>query len=46
MEDMGKMVNKMKAAAKKRQDEEEGKVLGEPREMVTPLLHKSLTKQG
>ncbi len=47
VEDMGKMVKKMKAAAKKRQEEEEGRVSGgEPREMVTPMLHKALTKQG
>lgn len=46
MEDMGKVMKKMKVAAKKRQEEEEGKVGGEPREMVTPMLHKALTKQG
>ena len=47
VEDMGKVVKKMKAAAKRRQEEEEeGGVVGEPREMVTPMLHKALTKQG
>ena len=46
VEDMGKVVKKMKAVAKKRRDEEEGRVSGEPREMVTPMLHKALTKQG
>ena len=46
VEDMGKVVKKMKAAAKKRREEEEGRVSGEPREMVTPMLHKALTKQG
>ena len=46
MEDMGKVMKKMKAAAKKRKEEEEGKAVGELREMVTPMLHKALTKQG
>jgi hypothetical protein len=47
VEDMGKVVKKMKAAAKKRREEEEGRMSGgEPREMVTPMLHKALTKQG
>ena len=46
VEDMGKVVKKMKAAAKKRREEEEGRLSGEPREMVTPMLHKALTKQG
>lgn len=46
MEDMGKVMKKMKAAAKKRREEEEGSATGEPREMVTPMLHKALSKQG
>lgn len=46
VEDMGKVVKKMKAAAKKHREEEEGRVSGKPREMVTPMLHKALTKQG
>ena len=47
VEDMGKVVKKMKAAAKQRREEEEGRASGgEPREMVTPMLHKALTKQG
>ena len=48
MEDMGKVMKKMKTAAKKRreEEEEEGSAAGEPREMVTPMLHKALSKQG
>ena len=41
-------MKKIKTAAisKKCQEEEEGRVSREPREMVTPMLHKALTKQG
>lgn len=46
MEDMGKVVKKMAAAAKKRKEEEDRRVVGELTEMVTPMLHKALTKQG
>ena len=46
MEDMGKVMKKMKAVVKKRQEEEKESAAGEPREMVTPMLHKALSKQG
>ena len=48
LEDMGKVVHKMEMARKNRAEEEKAMKSGlvEPREMVTPLLHKSLTKQG
>ncbi|XP_072032877.1 S-adenosyl-L-methionine-dependent tRNA 4-demethylwyosine synthase TYW1-like [Amphiura filiformis] len=59
LEDLGKVMHKMKAA-KQRRDEEENSAktnninssgdrennVTEPREMITPLLRQSLTKQG
>ena len=39
VEDLGTMMGKMNDAKK-------GKVSSEPKEMITPLLRKSLTKQG
>lgn len=48
LEDIGGMMSKMKSAKQRRKEEEEavrsGKV--EPREMVTPMLRKALSKQG
>lgn len=60
LEDLGKVMHKMKAAKQQRTEEEdamskgqinstttgEGTGAAEPREMITPLLRKSLTKQG
>ncbi len=58
LEDLGKVMHKMKAAKNRRDEEErsvtkgsinssgDGKEVREPREMVTPLLRQSLTKQG
>ena len=45
---MGGMVSKMKSAKQRRLDEEEAIRSGkmEPREMVTPMLRKALSKQG
>ena len=47
LEDMGKVMRKMKAAKIRRREEEDAAKKGsEAREMVTPLLKKALTKQG
>lgn len=48
LEDMGGMVGKMRSAKQRRLEEEAAVRRGEaePREMVTPMLRKSLTKQG
>ena len=47
LEDMGKVVRKMKAAKIRRREEEDAaRKESEEREMVTPLLKKALTKQG
>ena len=48
LEDIGGMMNKMKSAKQRRSEEEEAMRRGEvePREMVTPMLRKALTKQG
>ena len=48
VEDIGSMMKKMKSAKKRRKEEEEAVRSGavEPREMVTPMLRKALTKQG
>ena len=47
LEDMGKVVHKMKAAKTRRTEEEDAMRRGsEAREMVTPVLKKALTKQG
>ena len=48
LEDIGGMVNKMKSAKQRRLEEEEAVRQGkaEPREMVTPMLRKALSKQG
>ena len=48
VEDMGQMMRKMKSAKSRRLEEEEAVRSGvsEAREMVTPLLRQSLTKQG
>ncbi len=48
VEDIGSMMGKMKSAKKRREEEEEAVRSGvaEPREMVTPMLRKSLSKQG
>ncbi len=48
LEDIGGMIDKMKSAKRQRSDEEEAMRKGkaEPREMVTPMLRKALTKQG
>ena len=47
LEDMGKVVRKMKAAKTRRTEEEDAMRRGsEAREMVTPVLKKALTKQG
>jgi len=48
LEDLGKMMNGIKKAKAKRSREEirGGAQNGEPREMLTPLLRKSLEKQG
>ena len=45
---MGSMVGKMKSAKQRRLEEEEAIRTGkmEPREMVTPMLRKALSKQG
>lgn len=47
LEDMGKVMRKMKAAKTRRREEEDAMRKGaEAREMVTPVLKKALTKQG
>ena len=48
MEDLGGVMGKMKSAKQRRLEEEEAVRRGEaePREMVTPMLRKSLSKQG
>ena len=47
LEDMGKVVHKMKTAKIRRREEEDAaRKESEAREMVTPLLKKALTKQG
>ena len=48
LEDIGGMMGKMKSAKQRRLEEEEAIKSGkmEPREMVTPMLRKSLSKQG
>lgn len=48
LEDIGGMVGKMKSAKQRRLEEEEAIRSGkmEPREMVTPMLRKALSKQG
>lgn len=48
VEDLGRVVGKMKSAKQRRLEEEEAVRRGEaePREMVTPMLRKSLSKQG
>lgn len=48
LEDIGGMVGKMKSAKQRRLEEEAAVRRGEaePREMVTPMLRKSLSKQG
>ncbi|XP_064391426.1 S-adenosyl-L-methionine-dependent tRNA 4-demethylwyosine synthase TYW1-like [Halichondria panicea] len=48
VEDMGHVMGKMKSAKSQRREEEDQvrKGLKEPREMVTPALRQSLTKQG
>ena len=43
MEDIGKVMHKMKKVKKQRDAERKN---GELREMVTPMLRKALTKQG
>lgn len=48
VEDIGGVMNKMKSAKQRRLEEEEAVKRGdiEPREMVTPMLRKALSKQG
>ncbi|KAJ8308926.1 hypothetical protein KUTeg_012372 [Tegillarca granosa] len=46
LEDLGKVMKTMKKAKVSRKSEELSKANGEPREMITPLLRKSLEKQG
>lgn len=47
LEDMGSMAQKLKEARKEREAQRIGKAKKrEPTDMVTPALHKSLTKQG
>lgn len=47
MEDLGTVINGMKAsAAKRKQQKSNTGTNGEPKEMITPLLRKSLEKQG
>lgn len=46
LEDLGKVMKTMKKAKVFRKSEELSKANGEPREMITPLLRKSLEKQG
>lgn len=48
VEDMGQVMRKMKSAKSRRLEEEEAVRSGasEAREMVTPMLRQSLTKQG
>jgi tRNA wybutosine-synthesizing protein 1 len=48
LEDIGGMMGKMKSAKQRRLEEEEAVKKGEmeAREMVTPMLRKSLSKQG
>ena len=48
MEDIGSVVKEMKVAKQRRVEEEEAVRGGalEPREMVTPMLRKALSKQG
>lgn len=48
LEDIGGMIDKMKSAKQRRLEEEEAMRSGkaEPREMVTPMLRKALSKQG
>ena len=48
VEDMGQMMSKMKSAKSRRLEDDEAVRSGqsEAREMVTPMLRQSLTKQG
>ena len=48
LEDIGGMMSKMKSVKQQRREEEEAVRTGKipPREMVTPMLRKALTKQG
>lgn len=46
MEDLGTVINGMKASAAKRKHQKSNNGNAEPKEMITPLLRKSLEKQG
>lgn len=46
LEDLGSMVDKLKTAKKKRNEENAANKNNEPKEMITPMLRKALEKQG